>query len=83
MVGNIDRRARRIIGKHLKVPLGRILPAACLVEDLGADSLALAELALTFEVAFEICLPETAVAQLRTVQDALECIQKHLPAAAL
>lgn len=48
-----------------------VKPEARLVEDLGADSLALVELVLACEEKFEIDIPDDDVRDLATVGDAL------------
>ena len=47
------------------------------IDDLGADSLGLVELVLAFEEAFEIDIPDEDTEKIRTVQDAIDYIEKH------
>jgi acyl carrier protein len=44
---------------------------------LGADSLGLVELVLAFEEAFEIDIPDEDTEKIRTVQDAIDYVQKN------
>ena len=46
------------------------------VEDLGADSLDVAELALELEKEFGVSIPEEEAAQIKTVVDAIRCIER-------
>ena len=47
------------------------------IDDLGADSLGLVELVLAFEEAFEIDIPDEDTEKIRTVQDAVDYIEKN------
>ena len=47
-----------------------------LVEDLGADSLDVVELVMTFEDEFGISLPDEDVSKMKTVKDVVEYIKK-------
>jgi acyl carrier protein len=64
----------RIIGTHLGIASGAVVPGASLVDDLGADSLDTVELVIAFEAAFDIVVPEADVALIRTVQDAIDYV---------
>lgn len=48
-----------------------------LVEDLGADSLDIVELIITFEDEFGISLPDEEVAKMKTIGDVVNYIQKQ------
>ena len=48
-----------------------------LINDLGADSLAIVELVLALEEEFEIDIPDEETEKVRTVQDAVDYIQAH------
>ena len=52
-------------------------PSRRFIDDLGADSLGLVELVLAFEEAFEIDIPDEDTEKIRTVQDAIDYIEKH------
>jgi acyl carrier protein len=54
-----------------------ITPTASFVEDLGADSLDTVELVMALEEAFDIEIPDTDAEKIRTVQDAIDYIEKH------
>ena len=47
-----------------------------LVEDLGADSLDVVELIMAFEDEFGVSLPEEDVANMKTISDIVEYIEK-------
>jgi acyl carrier protein len=47
------------------------------IEDLGADSLQVVELVLSFEENFEIDIPDEDTEKIRTVGDAIDYIAAH------
>ena len=78
MAQDIGSEVKRIIKEQLDVEEKDIKPESTFIEDLGADSLGLVELVLAFEEAFEIDIPDEDTEKIRTVQDAIEYIEKHL-----
>ena len=48
-----------------------------LVEDLGADSLDVVELIITFEDEFGVSLPDEEVAKMKTINDIVTYIEKN------
>ena len=75
---NVTAEVKRIIKEQLDVDEKDIKPESTFIEDLGADSLGLVELVLAFEEAFEIDIPDEDTEKIRTVQDAVSYIEKHL-----
>lgn len=75
---NIEAEVKRIIKEQLDVDEKDIKPESTFIDDLGADSLGLVELVLAFEEAFEIDIPDEDTEKIRTVQDAIDYIQKHV-----
>ena len=67
----VDARLRPLIADQLGVDAGALVPDTSLLDDLAADSLDLAELALALESEFGITLPRRAVEELRTYGDIL------------
>ena len=74
---NIEATVKRIIKEQLDVDEKDVTPESTFVDDLGADSLGLVELVLAFEEAFEIDIPDEDTEKIRTVQDAIDYIEKH------
>jgi len=74
----IATRLKRIIHEHLDVDESKITLEAAFIDDLGADSLSLVELVLAFEEAFEIEIPDEDTEKIRTVQDSVDYITKHV-----
>ena len=73
----IEQRVKEIIVNQLNVNEEQITPTASFLDDLGADSLGLVELVLAFEEAFEIDIPDEDTEKIRSVQDAIDYIEKH------
>ena len=69
---------KKIIKEQLDVEEADIKPESSFIDDLGADSLGLVELVLAFEEAFEIDIPDEDTEKIRSVQDAVDYIEKHL-----
>jgi acyl carrier protein len=67
--------ARALIADHLAVGLETVRDDAHFAEDLGADSLDLIELAMRFEEAFDIHIPDDETASCETVGDALALLR--------
>jgi acyl carrier protein len=74
---DISAEVKRIIREQLDVDEAQVKPESSFIEDLGADSLGLVELVLAFEEAFEIDIPDEDTEKIRTVQDAINYIEKH------
>jgi acyl carrier protein len=77
MAEEISAKVKQIIKEQLDVDEKDIKPESAFIDDLGADSLGLVELVLAFEEAFEIDIPDEDTEKIRTVQDAVDYIQKH------
>ena len=75
---NVTAEVKRIIKEQLDVDEKDIKPESTFIEDLGADSLGLVELVLAYEDAFEIDIPDEDTEKIRTVQHAIDYIEKHL-----
>ncbi len=77
MAEDITSEVKKIIKEQLDVEEDDIKAESSFIDDLGADSLGLVELVLAFEEAFEIDIPDEDTEQIRTVQDAVDYINKH------
>lgn len=74
---DITADVKRIIKEQLDVDEKDVKYEATFIDDLGADSLGLAELVLAFEEAFEIDIPDEDTEKIRTVQEAIDYIESH------
>ncbi len=73
----IADKVKEIISTELDVDVAQIKPESDFIQDLGADSLAIVELALKFEEAFDINIPDEDTEKIRTVGDAVSYIQNR------
>ena len=77
-MATIEEQVYEIIQRKLSVNAEQITPEASFTEDLGADSLDTVELVMDLEEEFNITIPEEEQENLRTVQDAIDYLEKHL-----
>ena len=75
---DITAKVKEMIKEKLNVDENEIVASARFIEDLGADSLDTVELIMKFEEEFDMEIPETEAEKLRTVQDAIDYIEKNL-----
>jgi acyl carrier protein len=74
---DIPAEVRAIIKEHFDIDEKDIRPESTFIDDLGADSLGLVEMVLSFEEHFEIDIPDEDTEKIRTVQDAIDYVEKH------
>ena len=80
MNAELEARVIEAIRRHLRAPDQPLNAQTRLIDDLGADSLALAEMTLVFEETFDIDIPDEEADRIRTVRDAVISVEKHLRA---
>jgi len=73
----VSERVKQIISEQLGVDEGEVTPSAAFVDDLGADSLDQVELVMALEEAFDLEISDEDAEKIRTVQDAIDYIEKH------
>ena len=73
-------KVKQIIAEQLGVDESEVTPSASFVDDLGADSLDQVELVMALEEAFDVEIPDEDAEKIRTVQDAVDYIDKHAKA---
>jgi acyl carrier protein len=73
----IVEKVKQIISEQLGVEESEVTPSASFVDDLGADSLDTVELVMALEENFDIEIPDEDAEKIRTVQDAVDYIEKH------
>ena len=71
----MDKKIIDIIADKLGKKVEQVQLTSRLVEDLGADSLDVVELIMTFEDEFGIALPDEDVAKMKTVGDIIAYIK--------
>ena len=57
----VESRVRRLVAEHLGVAEEELSPELSLVDDLAADSLDFAELAVAAEEELDLCIPEDVI----------------------
>jgi acyl carrier protein len=73
----VTEKVKQIVGEQLGVDEGEVTSSASFVDDLGADSLDQVELVMALEEAFDLEIPDEDAEKIRTVQDAIDYIEKH------
>ena len=77
-MSTVEERVKQIVVDQLGVKEDEVTGDASFVDDLGADSLAVVEMVLALEEAFEIDTPDEDTEKLRTVKDAIEYISSKV-----
>ena len=63
-----------IIAENLDVDIAEIKPESLIMQDLGADSLDMVELAMAFEEAYGLKIETEEISAIKTVQDLADFI---------
>jgi len=74
---DIAERARTIVVHQLVVDPDDVVDNASLIDDLGADSLDMVELAIKFEREFGFEISDDAAESILTVGDAVKFFEKY------
>jgi len=70
----IEEKVKKLIAEKLDVDISDVVPEASLIDDHGADSLAIVELIMTMEEEFDIEVPDEDAEKLATVKEAIAYI---------
>ena len=74
----VETKVKRVIAEKLQnIDIEDVIPEASLIEDLGADSLAIIELVMSMEEVFNIDIEDDDAEKLLTVQDAIDYIKAN------
>jgi acyl carrier protein len=76
-MSDIQTRVKKIIVEQLGVKEDAVVNSASFVDDLGADSLDTVELVMALEEEFGVEIPDGDAESIRTVQQAIDYINKH------
>ena len=74
---DVVERAKAIVVEQLFVDPDQVIETASFIDDLGADSLDMAELAIKFEQEFGLQISDEAAESIRTVGDAVKFIERY------
>ena len=66
-----------IVSNQLGIDKNKVVPSADFTKELGADSLDVVELVMSFEEEFEIEIDDEVAGEMATVQDALDYILEN------
>ncbi len=78
MSNEIEQKVKAAVAEQLGVNAEDIKNESSFMDDLGADSLDLVELVMSFENEFGITIPDEDSAQLTTVQSAINYVHSKL-----
>ena len=70
-------KIQELVAEGLGVDAEKVVPDAKFKEDLGADSLDLFELVMSFEEEFGVEIPSEDLEEMSTVQDVITYIEAH------
>ena len=73
----VFEKVREIICDQLELEEEVVKMDAILLEDLGADSIDLADLVMTFEDEFDMEISDEALENIKTVSDIVKFIEEH------
>ena len=76
-MATIQDKARALIASKLKISENEITPEKNFFNDLGADSLDFVELSMLLEREFNVKFTEAETANVKTVGDLFELIEKY------
>jgi len=76
-MSDVLERVKKIVVEGLDVEADKVVESASFIDDLGADSLDLVELVMSFEEEFNIEIPDDVQESIRTVGDAVTHIKEH------
>lgn len=77
-MSEVESKVKAAVAEQLGINAEDIKTDASFMDDLGADSLDLVELVMSFENEFGITIPDEDSAQLTTVQSAIDYVQSKI-----
>ena len=78
MSNEVEQKVKAAVAEQLGVAAEEIKNESSFMDDLGADSLDLVELVMSFQNEFGITIPDEDSAQLTTVQSAITYVQSKM-----
>lgn len=74
---NTIDKVKKIIAEQLCISTDDISDTANVVEDLGADSLDIVELLMTFEDEFKVSIPDDKLEELKSIPQIVKVIDEY------
>lgn len=78
MSNEVEQKVKSAVAEQLGINVADISNEASFMDDLGADSLDLVELVMSFENEFGLTIPDEDSSALTTVQKAVDYIQSKI-----
>jgi acyl carrier protein len=72
----VEEKIKKVVMDKFKIDASKVTNNARFTDDIGADSLDLAELIMLFEEEFECEIPQADAEKIKTVQDAIDYVSK-------
>ena len=76
MTNTVDK-VKKVVMEKFKIDASKVTDNASFTDDIGADSIDLAELIMLFEDEFGCEIPQEDAEKIKTVKDAVDYIDKH------
>jgi acyl carrier protein len=77
-MSDVLERLQTIVSNQLGIDKKKVIPSADFTKELGADSLDVVELVMSFEEEFDIEIADEEAGEMSTVQDALDYINANI-----
>lgn len=74
---SVIEKVKEIIAEQLCIAESEIKDDANVIEDLGADSLDVVELLMTFEDEFKVSIPDERLEELKTIPQIVSIIEEY------
>lgn len=74
----VFEKVRAIICDQLDLEEDKITMDSAIIDDLGADSLDVVDLVMSFEEEFDIEIPDEMIEDIKTVGDIVKCVEDHM-----
>ena len=74
---NTLEKVKQIIAEQLCISIDEIKDDSNIIEDLGADSLDVVELLMTFEDEFKVSIPDEKLEELKTIPNIVKLIERY------
>jgi len=73
----MNEKVKKIVADILEVELESVTEDASILDDLGADSIAVMEIVMELEEELDVEVPTEDILELKTVDDIIEYISKN------
>ena len=75
---NTLEKVKQIIAEQLCISTDEIKDDSNIIDDLGADSLDIVELLMTFEDEFKVSIPDEKLEDLKTVPQIVKLLEEYM-----